>query len=36
MTWGINPAITFDKSLAVGQEIEAPLANTTQAGKRST
>ena len=31
MTAGIHPAITFDKSLAVGQEVEARLANSDRA-----
>jgi hypothetical protein len=26
MTWGIHPAITFDKSLEIGQEVEASFA----------
>lgn len=27
MTWGIHPAITFDKALTVGQQVNAHFTN---------
>jgi hypothetical protein len=31
MTWGVHPAITFDKALEVGQEVEARFTDNHQA-----